>query len=120
MMRVFRRVLWILSTGIAMRAPVPRTAVGLPEIRPSRLLQALQLAFRVGQAGLGELVIDGAPAAFEDAEHVRGFHRFPGRQGVERGQDAGFLGDLRIVSRGRRTLEVARYRRCRSYDSPRM
>ena len=65
----------------------PRPAVRLAGIGPSRLLQALQLTERIGQAGLRENVPDVAPAALEDAEHIRRREHLPHRQGRELGQD---------------------------------
>ena len=65
-----------------------RAAVRLAEVGPARLLDPLQLAGRVRQAGLREQVRDVAAAALEHAEDVAGLERFPGRQRIELRQDA--------------------------------
>ena len=75
-------------------------AVRLAGIGPSRLLQALQLAERIGHAGLREQVADIASAALEDAEHIRRREHLPHRQRRELGQHTARRHDGGHVRRG--------------------
>ena len=63
-------------------------AVRLAEVGPARLLEPLDRSGRVGQADLGELGVDVAPAALEHAEDVARRDDVPGRQRVELGEHA--------------------------------
>ena len=83
-------------------------AIGLTEIRPARLLDPLQLAGRVRQAGLREQIADVASAALEHAEDVAGLERLPGRQRVELRQDARDRGGVDQLLRDLRSLQQDR------------
>ncbi len=63
-------------------------AVGLLEVGPARLVQALQDAGVVGQADLGEERGNHAPAALEDPEDVGRRNRLPRRQRRDARQDS--------------------------------
>ena len=67
-------------------------AVRLADVGPARLLDALDRAGGVGQADLGELRADVAPAALEHAEDVARRNRVPARDRIELGQRAARLG----------------------------
>ncbi len=58
------------------------TAVRLFEVGAPRLLEPLDAARRVGQADFGELRVDVAPAALEDAEDIAGRQHAPARQRI--------------------------------------
>ena len=82
------RVLWMLSAGIANAQPGAGAAVRLFEIGPPGFLQPLDLPGRVGNGNFRKLRIDGAPAAFEYAEHIARRDHVPGRQRIHFGDDA--------------------------------
>src|SRR3546814_11638384 len=58
-------------------------AVRLLEVGAAGFFEPLDAAGGIGQADFGELRVDGAPAALEDAEDVAGRHDVPARQRIE-------------------------------------
>jgi hypothetical protein len=86
-----------------------RATVRLPQVRPARLVEALQEAQHVGQADLGEGGVDDPAAALEDPEHVGRRHGLPGRQWVQGRQHAArgerrIAGIHRVLQHGRLAL----------------
>ena len=94
--------------------PGARPPVALLQIGPPRLLQPLNAAGGIGQANLGKLRADAAPAALEHPEDVAGGNDVPARQRIERCQRAARL--LPVAQRAgrgagrqqRRWLSIAR------------
>lgn len=80
-----------------------RATARLLEIGTARFLQPLDRPGRIGQADLGELRLDIAPAALEHAEHVTGRDHMPGRQRVQLRQRA-----ARFFSVGQLAGRIAR------------
>src|SRR3546814_9155051 len=64
--------------------PGAGTAVRLLEVGAAGFFEPLDAAGGIGQADFGELRVDGAPAALEDAEDVAGRHDVPARQDRKR------------------------------------
>ena len=71
--------------------PGAGAAARLLEIGAPGLLEPLDRAGRIGEADLGKLRADIAPAALEHAEHVTRRGHLPGRQGIERSKRAARL-----------------------------
>ena len=59
-------------------------AIGLLEIRATRLFQTLDLSRRIGNANFGELRVDRAPTALKHAEHISGRQHMPSGQRIHR------------------------------------